>query len=135
MDKLPSKGNKIDFGISIGKKQEAGESEKKYEGKDLSGDAVFEDVKDMILSEYKDDACCVQFYLNYTLEGNRTQNKLMFLTWIPEGTNGKKKMVMSSTSRTLVKKAPRGAIPHLVNDADDLNFKDFRAHASANKAT
>lgn len=82
MNKLPAKGNKIDFGIDIGKKQESGESEKKFEGKDLKGvDAVFQDVKEMLLSEYKDDACFVQFYLNYNLEGNRMQNKLMFLTW------------------------------------------------------
>ena len=83
LNKLPSKGTKIDYGIDIGKKQETGESEKKYEGKDLGAcDAVFQDVKDMLLSaEYKDDACFVQFYLNYNLEGNRAQNKLMFLSW------------------------------------------------------
>lgn len=43
-------------------------------------------------------------------------------------------MVMSSTSQTLIKKAPQGAIGHLVNDADDLDFKDFTAVASAGKA-
>lgn len=82
MNKLPSKGNKIDFGIDIGKTQDAGESEKKFEGQDLkNSDAVFEDVKAMLISDYKEEACFVQFYLNYNLEGNRMQNKLVFLTW------------------------------------------------------
>ena len=83
LNKLPSQGTKINYGIDIGKTQEAGESVKKYEGKDLGErDAVFQDVKDMLLSdEYKDDACFVQFYLKYNLEGNREQNKLLFLCW------------------------------------------------------
>ena len=82
MNKLPAKGNKIDFEIVIGKTQESGEAEKKYDGQDLKGeDAVFRSIKEMLLTDYKDDSCFVQFYLNFSLEGNRAQNKLMFLTW------------------------------------------------------
>ena len=67
----------------MGKQQDAGQAEKDYEGKNLGDvDCVFQAVKDMLKKDYKDDGCFVQFYLNYMLEGNREQNKLMFLTWL-----------------------------------------------------
>jgi len=135
LNKLPSKGNKIDYGIDIGKTQDVGESEKKYEGQDLGDrDPVFQDVKDMLLSEYKEDACFVQFYLKYNLEGNREQNKLMFLSWVPDSAPAKKKMIMSSTSKGLAKKAPQGVISLTVNDATDLDYKEFKSVASAGKS-
>ncbi|XP_066915064.1 uncharacterized protein [Clytia hemisphaerica] len=134
MNQRKVKGKQLIFDITVGTQQEAGKAEEAYEGKDLgSVDCVFQSVKDMLVKDYKDDGCFVQFYLNYLLEGNREQNKLMFLTWCPDSTNIKKKMTMSSTSQNLIKKAPKGAIGHTVNDIQDLNYKDFCTVASAGK--
>lgn len=82
VNQIPGKGNKIDFEIVKGKAQPLGEAEKTYEGQDLGKeDPIFRNIKDILLSEYKNDGCFVQFYLNFNLEGNRQQNKLMLITW------------------------------------------------------
>ena len=41
---------------------------------------------------------------------------------------------MASTSKSLVKKAPQGAIAINVNDKDDLSFERFKSVASAGKS-
>ena len=73
-------GKQLEFDISIGTEQNIGEAAKEH-GEDGPEDCVFKAVKKMLMKDYKNDGCFVQFYLNYMLEGNREQNKLMFLTW------------------------------------------------------
>ena len=53
---------------------------------------------------------------------------------VPETAPAKKKMIMASTSKSLVKKAPQGAIAINVNDKDDLSFERFKSVASAGKS-
>jgi len=73
----------------------------------------------------KDDECCYAVYdCAFRLEGS-DQRKLVFITWAPDSSNVKQKMVTSSSKDALKKKFEGVHKEIQANDKDDLKYSDL----------
>lgn len=127
-------GKKNAYEVAVKTTKDKGSSVTDFEGEDLgSVHAVFKGVQDAIKRDHETDGCYVLFYLYYTLEGNREQSKLVLLTWAPDSGAMRKRMLISSTAKSLIKKCPSGAIAVTRNSIEDLTYKSFVTEVSQNK--
>jgi len=75
------KGTKVMWGIELVKTLERGAAEKENGGPKEGGCVVFDAVRKMLTTEYKNDSCIVLFNMTYVLEGNRRIDKLVLIVW------------------------------------------------------